>query len=516
MSHSFDAKTFTHLTYCGHCKQLLWGLVRQGLQCKECGYACHYRCKSYSSSCAKSIPNRFLDDDTNHNNDSIEQIYFRTMQKRKKSIKKTRLTLMTPDYIHQATESMIKHMHEVLTSEKFQTILANAATNQDKPVTAYLKKQPPLNPQNTTKNFTRFVARVGPIFSFRDRVMLLLSWEKPLDTWISLIVYCLMCLYPKLLLFIPQLFLMYLILSNHSNSKKKKENGSIIKRSIRRDKRIMNSSSSTPLPNTTSTSIANAKKEGKRGIDSSTPASLPFPFSLFQPGSDDSPEYLRNLQNIQNSMGEVSDAYDWIVEQSSHIDWSSEQETVHILQLLVASIFMTSIIAIFVPLNMIFLSAGLFVYASNTRFAKYIMKELQPYMVQSGKRYVKSWHDWYKQSENILDRELSTGEVSVFENQVWTSDLGYIHDQQAPWSTWTGHQSWTAKTQVKPPKGHRWKQLEWTIDMAGPWVDSELGVEICVSVDKFGWVYIDDPARLSMPKTRRRRWIRAYEKVKLK
>ncbi|ORE12239.1 hypothetical protein BCV71DRAFT_191390 [Rhizopus microsporus] len=365
-------------------------------------------------------------------------------------------------------------MHEVLTSEKFQTILANAATNQDKPVTAYLKKQPPLNPQNTTKNFTRFVARVGPIFSFRDRVMLLLSWEKPLDTWISLIIYCLMCLYPKLLLFIPQLFLMYLILSNHSNSKKKKENGS------------------------------------------STPASLPFPFSLFQPGSDDSPEYLRNLQNIQNSMGEVSDAYDWIVEQSSHIDWSSEQETVHILQLLVASIFMTCIVAIFVPLNMIFLSAGLFVYASNTRFAKYIMKELQPYMIQSGKRYVKSWHDWYKQSESILDRELSTGEVSIFENQVWTSDLGYIHDQQAPWSTWTGHQSWAAKTQVKPPKGHRWKQLEWTIDKVGPWVDSELGVEICVSVDKFGWVYTDDPARLSMPKTRRRRWVRAYEKVKLK
>jgi hypothetical protein len=34
MSHSFEEKTFGHLTYCDHCKQLLWGLIKQGIHCK--------------------------------------------------------------------------------------------------------------------------------------------------------------------------------------------------------------------------------------------------------------------------------------------------------------------------------------------------------------------------------------------------------------------------------------------------------------------------------------------------
>lgn len=34
MGHSFEEKTFGHLTYCDNCKQLLWGVVKQGLQCK--------------------------------------------------------------------------------------------------------------------------------------------------------------------------------------------------------------------------------------------------------------------------------------------------------------------------------------------------------------------------------------------------------------------------------------------------------------------------------------------------
>lgn len=140
--------------------------------------------------CSKSIPTRFLDDDTRYNKDSIEQVYFQTM---KTQLQQTRLTIMTPDYIQHATESALNHIQDILFSEKFQTMVANAALNQDRPVTEFLKKQPPLNPQTTTKNFTRFVSRVGPIFQFRDRVMLLLSWEKPLDTWISLFVYCLVC-----------------------------------------------------------------------------------------------------------------------------------------------------------------------------------------------------------------------------------------------------------------------------------------------------------------------------------
>lgn len=42
MSHTFEEKSFGHLTYCDNCKQLLWGVRKQGLQCKgKSGKCCH-------------------------------------------------------------------------------------------------------------------------------------------------------------------------------------------------------------------------------------------------------------------------------------------------------------------------------------------------------------------------------------------------------------------------------------------------------------------------------------------
>jgi novel protein kinase C theta type len=39
--HRFVDQTFTKPAFCGHCKQLLWGLRNQGLQCAECGVLAH-------------------------------------------------------------------------------------------------------------------------------------------------------------------------------------------------------------------------------------------------------------------------------------------------------------------------------------------------------------------------------------------------------------------------------------------------------------------------------------------
>ncbi len=39
--HRFVERTFTKPTFCGHCKQLLWGLRNQGNQCGDCGVAVH-------------------------------------------------------------------------------------------------------------------------------------------------------------------------------------------------------------------------------------------------------------------------------------------------------------------------------------------------------------------------------------------------------------------------------------------------------------------------------------------
>ncbi|XP_010774599.1 protein kinase C epsilon type-like, partial [Notothenia coriiceps] len=44
--HKFRIHNFKVLTFCDHCGSLLWGLLRQGLQCKVCKVNVHRRCES--------------------------------------------------------------------------------------------------------------------------------------------------------------------------------------------------------------------------------------------------------------------------------------------------------------------------------------------------------------------------------------------------------------------------------------------------------------------------------------
>lgn len=47
--HSWKNKTFYKPTFCSHCGQMLIGLVRQGLQCRECDRVAHVKCKDLIS-----------------------------------------------------------------------------------------------------------------------------------------------------------------------------------------------------------------------------------------------------------------------------------------------------------------------------------------------------------------------------------------------------------------------------------------------------------------------------------
>uniref|UniRef100_A0A8C0JAI6 protein kinase C n=1 Tax=Chelonoidis abingdonii TaxID=106734 RepID=A0A8C0JAI6_CHEAB len=45
--HTFQVHSYTRPTVCQHCKRLLKGLFRQGLQCKDCKFNCHKRCVQF-------------------------------------------------------------------------------------------------------------------------------------------------------------------------------------------------------------------------------------------------------------------------------------------------------------------------------------------------------------------------------------------------------------------------------------------------------------------------------------
>eukprot|EP01137_Pigoraptor_chileana_P032504 Opistho-2@21980 len=50
--HVFKSHTFAKPTWCDWCKEFMWGLVTQGVQCKECGYNSHKMCADLTGGCS--------------------------------------------------------------------------------------------------------------------------------------------------------------------------------------------------------------------------------------------------------------------------------------------------------------------------------------------------------------------------------------------------------------------------------------------------------------------------------
>ncbi|XP_076313732.1 serine/threonine-protein kinase D3-like isoform X2 [Tachypleus tridentatus] len=60
--HSFEVHSYTRPTVCHHCKKLLKGLFRQGMQCKDCKFNVHKRCiEKIPNECPGEAPKEWLE-----------------------------------------------------------------------------------------------------------------------------------------------------------------------------------------------------------------------------------------------------------------------------------------------------------------------------------------------------------------------------------------------------------------------------------------------------------------------
>ncbi|CEP10346.1 hypothetical protein [Parasitella parasitica] len=461
--HNLEETNFGKPTYCDHCQGLLWGLVKQGLKCSGCGTVTHFNCQKELKDCTNP---KLSEDASVYRKSEYDSPAANALRSLQQQHMNDGSSPPTPT----AEGSSLSKLKKIATSDEFQNVLVSAAIHSSdttQPPNEYLANLPPLNPQNTAKNFSRFVSRCGPMFAFRDNAILLLSWNKPIDTLAALIIYCLICLHPKLILFVPHVILIQIIISGYTKRFGTSKNEIETNGKENHTSRIKNPTKSS------SDNITTA---------ASTTASSRFNFaSAFFPAFDEaSPEYLKNMQNLQNMMGEMSDLYDLIASNGHYVDWSSEVETMRLFQGTLISLGALAVVIWFIPLNVIFLVGGISLFLLNTRFAKFVLKEMLPQVAEIGQSQVNSAIQWYTQVEKRLDDQANIKELSLYENQRWWSGSGFIPHmlphERGLWSDMSGSVELAPKEELPAPEGYHWVEDNWTLDKSGPWIDETLGL----------------------------------------
>lgn len=224
-------------------------------------------------------------------------------------------------------------------------------------------------------------------------------------------------LHPKLVLFVPHVILLQIIISGYTkrfgNKNESDSNSTNKGQQQRKQIKKPQPQKSTSATTTTSTSGGMSSR-------------FNFASALFPAFDEASPEYLKNMQNLQNMMGEMSDLYDLIASNSHFVDWSSEVETMRLFQGALISFGALAIVIWFVPLNVIFLVGGILLFLLNTRFAKFVLKEMLPQVAEIGQSQVNSAVQWYTQVEKRLDDQANIQELSLYENQRWWSGSGFV------------------------------------------------------------------------------------------
>ncbi|XP_008427316.1 protein kinase C epsilon type-like isoform X3 [Poecilia reticulata] len=100
--HKFSIHNFKVLTFCDHCGSLLWGLLRQGLQCKVCKVNVHRRCESNVAPTCGVDARRIATvlSDLGLTPDKISN----STQRRKKQLPQTHNRQQLPSELHQTEE----------------------------------------------------------------------------------------------------------------------------------------------------------------------------------------------------------------------------------------------------------------------------------------------------------------------------------------------------------------------------------------------------------------------------
>ncbi|KAI3657868.1 hypothetical protein MP638_003186 [Amoeboaphelidium occidentale] len=381
-----------------------------------------------------------------------------------------------------------------LTAEK-----SNHLEKTQKPLMA------PLNVFTTLPmNYSKFVARVGPMHWFHQKMDDIMKWKIPTETLLVLAVATLFCLNPNILVFVPHLICLYVVINNYYKRSK-----IIDARKFKKGHRK-------------AVSEINIKRKA---------STLP-----------DHVSYKDNMQFIQFTMGSYCDVYEEIIKLNAKVDWVNEKESMKILQILIASMVLLIVAHAYIPWNLVVLFGIYGAFAVNTALGL----ALKEFVLRIVERRTESLSTtlsklFNQERANDLPEDAEPTEivpevfVETVENQRWWAGMGWLphtlKNERPSWSNSLGTIASRpcqdivdvseciknglvyADKSAKNPIPSSLSGLQWVWAPESKW-ETVCGDANGVTDDQ-GWVYYDrswkkvkNTKSSSQLLTRNRRWVR--------
>ncbi|KND91685.1 Peroxisomal membrane protein PEX29 [Tolypocladium ophioglossoides CBS 100239] len=337
-----------------------------------------------------------------------------------------------------------------------------------------LAQRPNFNLTTMSYNFRQFNARIGVVFKFQDDAVSLFSWQQPTHTLSFLAVYSFVCLDPYLLPALPMVLLVFSVLVP-----------SFIARHPAPPKGTLSS-------------------EQNIGYSPSGPPLAPA--ATVRPAKELSKDFFKNMQYLQNGMGDFSHGHDKIVELLVPVtNFSNEAPSSTVFLFLFAGgVFMT-IAAHIIPWRLIFLYGGWALATMAHPRVKALLHAKHQQHLQPREEKAKTWLDHWITDDVILDSAPEAREVEIFELQRMSN--------AGEWEPWVFSPSpydplsQSRITSERPrgsrffedvmaPNGWEWSEKKWALDLwSREWVEERIITGVEVETEGERWVYdmYDEP-----------------------
>ncbi|KAM0747244.1 hypothetical protein T439DRAFT_328999 [Meredithblackwellia eburnea MCA 4105] len=268
----------------------------------------------------------------------------------------------------------------------------------------------PLSLQTTSNNFRKFVQKSGPIFAMQDAAEAVFRWDDVPKTVFFGAAWAFLCLYPALVLILPNIILTAILLYTHSRH----------------------------VP-----------------VDQPDGEDLGSKLGSFAPPAEGSVDYLANLTNIQAMMGQISDVSDLLRSFAPYLTWRDPRQSLVLLQLSVLSSVLILFVYPFIPFRYVFLILGETALLAGHPISQSLFKETSPLLNRKQKvlsKVITTLIEEDGMGEDELEGELR--EVERFDTEtrqdgVWGTDL-------------------EIGGELPVGKGWRWvRRSEWRVDLVG-------------------------------------------------